>query len=492
MNKTFKDFYSNFGLVDYPFSSFNAEDEIHIKGLFVYPFNFELIKEKFDKHRSVFIIGNRGTGKTAILQELQKGLGEDAIAYVVDDYSKLPINPSLNDYYQFFITIITYALMEKILKSKKKLSKLSHIEKLKLSFFVKYFFDGVTENNLNTTIAVIQVPFIKRITNLAFNKVFRKPLNYVGTSALNAWLASMSMPSIDDGNIKEILPEWKVGADKSFIGKDVSYSLLCDLLRIIKRLEFNTTRIFIDKIDEDIRLLNDADNIGSFIKPLLADNKLLLNQDCHFIISLWQVPFNFIKSEVRTQKLNCELLNWTNNDLKKVLNKRLQIFSNNNICCYTDLFDKNIGEEELNAILNLANSNPRDLWHIFDKIFVQQYSLDSETNKIMNDAVKSGMTEFVKTFNFYEYYPKKVKSRKNSMDIYSYIKHLLKLDSSTFSKNKLDEMAGTGGSTSNYVVGMENIGLLKKDEQKSGVVYYKITDAKVIFAQKYGIDISKD
>jgi hypothetical protein len=78
------------------------------------------------------------------------------------------------------------------------------------------------------------------------------------------------------------------------------------------------------------------------------------------------------------------------------------------------------------------------------------------------------------------------------MDVYSYIAHLQKLDETSFTKNKLDMMAGTGGSTNNYVVGMENIGLIKKVDQKSGNSIYSIADPKVIYAMKNGITIEKN
>ena len=53
--------------------------------------------------------------------------------------------------------------------------------------------------------------------------------------------------------------------------------------------------------------------------------------------------------------------------------------------------------------------------------------MDSNSNKISENAIKAGIVEFVKGFNFYEYYPRNPKAKSNSMDIYSYIKHLMKL-----------------------------------------------------------------
>lgn len=101
------------------------------------------------------------------------------------------------------------------------------------------------------------------------------------------------------------------------------------------------------------------------------------------------------------------------------------------------------------------------------------------------------MREFVGQFNFYEYYPRKANARANSMDVYSFIKHLLKLDETKFTRNRLNEQAGTGSSTQNYTVGMESLGLIEKDYADKGEAIYRIRDPKIRYAIENGVDISK-
>lgn len=98
------------------------------------------------------------------------------------------------------------------------------------------------------------------------------------------------------------------------------------------------------------------------------------------------------------------------------------------------------------------------------------------------------------SFNFYEYYPKKPNFKASTMDIYSYIKHLLKLKDERFTKSQLNGSAKTGSSTSNYIVGMQNIGLVINTKEKSvnGGVLYQINDSKVVYAIKRGLDIARD
>ncbi|WP_454915114.1 hypothetical protein [Xanthobacter sediminis] len=142
-------------------------------------------------------------------------------------------------------------------------------------------------------------------------------------------------------------------------------------------------------------------------------------------------------------------------------------------------------------ILELSNGNPRDLWHLMNRIFRAQYSINARTNVIEKAAIQKGMTDFVKNFNFYEYYPKKANARSNSMDVYAYIRHLLHLDSLTFTRNQLNSKAGTGSSTQNYTVGMESLGLIEKDVSARGEISYQIRDPKVRYAIAHGIEIKR-
>ena len=146
----------------------------------------------------------------------------------------------------------------------------------------------------------------------------------------------------------------------------------------------------------------------------------------------------------------------------------------------------------MNDLYELSNSNPRDLWGIFDAMFNAQYSIDSSSHVIRKEAIIKGLRKFVECFQFYEYYPRKRNAQKNTNDIYSYINYLLKLPKVTeFTNGELRDAASTGGSTTNYITGMMNIGLVKKTDRKrvGGAVIYQINDPKVSYAIFHEIDI---
>jgi hypothetical protein len=247
--------------------------------------------------------------------------------------------------------------------------------------------------------------------------------------------------------------------------------------------------VVIDKVDEDPRFGNDAEEISDFIKNIASDNKILTTDLFHVLLFFWSTPFNYIKDVVRTQKLVFHELAWTRTALEDVLTKRLSAFSNQQLDSYRKIFAE-ISQSNIDLIFEMCNRNPRDLWHIVNKCFSEQFRINSST-KITNDAVLSAIEKFVTDFNYYEYYPRRSNARANTMDVYGYIKHLLKLDSPTFTKDRLNTMAGTGTSTGNYIVGMENMGLVRKtkDKGQAGAVVYEIRDPKVRYAMNHKIAI---
>ena len=61
--RSMKEFYEGFGLKDYPFNVYTAENESqYANEIFVHPLNYDAIKSSYDSNRSIVIRGNRGTG----------------------------------------------------------------------------------------------------------------------------------------------------------------------------------------------------------------------------------------------------------------------------------------------------------------------------------------------------------------------------------------------------------------------------------------------
>lgn len=493
---TFSDFYNQFGLDEYPFNTFTTEDENKKAELFVEPVDYSLIKDAFKNSRTIIMAGNRGTGKTAIVFDLMRNAPDNSFVLYIDDFSSLTEHPSIKDFYKLLSECLVNRLMSQAVEVKKGISRLSKEDKLFLSQLIVNYMTTATYQNLNSKVEEVQLSFLSRFINKA-SKFLQFALNYglsAGTKLFNSMFANQfSLPIIETDSVISILPQVKVNIDTSFKDIDTSFFVLTRICQLIKHIGYSNVVVLLDKIDEDSRFTNDGEQISLFIKPLLTDNKLLLCSDLQVAISLWSIPFDILKSDIRTQKFYCPVLQWHNSDLLRAFNQRVKVYSSGtDVRKFRGFFTDNVTSKDIEQLLTLANHNPEDLWHIFNSLFHKQYAIDPNSSLISQEALSEALADFVLNFNYYEYYPRKKNSRRDSMDIYRYINHLLKLPDSEFTANQLNSYAGTGSSTNNYIGSMQTMGLIVRTDSKVGAgIVYRINDPKVIYAIKKGLKISR-
>jgi shikimate kinase len=499
MKKTFKEFYKTFGLNEFPFNTFTTEQETEIaKHIFVSQGEYDPIIDAFKAERNIILLGERGSGKTAILEDFNRELfKKKRLISVIHDFSSLGKRPTSSEIYKILISNSLITLFTKIGENPLKLISLSREEKVLLSYLLYEFIPPISQDLLKDKISKIQVPYYVKPFNWCYNKI-RGPLNFSATVAKNIAYQyllkhfSYLPPIENEGQIQEFFPELKLNVESNFFTQEITFRLLKRVGDISEKLGYKKPVLLLDRLDEDTRFENDADIISDFLTPFLTDTNLLSIQEFQIVYFIWSTPFRFIEDLVRTQKYYCPSLKWSKNDLEKLLNRRLEFYSVSRILNYKTLFDMNtVSEDDLDKIFELANSNPRDLIHIFKILFEEQYRIDSSATKFDKNLLNVALTKFVLDFNYFEYYPRKSNARANTMDIYSYAAHLLKLDNEEFSKNQLNEKAGTGGSTNNYVVSMEKIGLIENVRSERGNAVYRIKDPKIIFCQRNGLDLKK-
>ena len=360
------------------------------------------------------------------------------------------------------------------------------------------FGDAITDEQLYSQIENVQLNFLQKLLN-KFSKPFTSLLNYGATTITNFGNELLNkhfgayLPAIDENEIRKIFPDIQFPVSKDFKSVEISYSLLNKALLLISEITGTKPFVTIDKLDEDIRLENDSEAISLFIKDLLCNNDLLLNPNIQLFIAVWKIPFSSLSSTFRRSKHYVYDINWDARQLENILNQRLKTYSNNRILNFRSILEKDVAETTIQEIFNLANSNPRDLWGLLDEILKAQYMLNKTHSLISNEAILAGMDSFVKNFSFYEYYPRRKATRKNTNDIYSYIKYLSSLNTTDeFTNYELRSCANTGGSTTNYITAMMNIGLVKKTDLKrtGGSVIYKIIDPKITYAIYHNIEIT--
>lgn len=494
--KSFNEFYEQIGFCKYPFRDRTAEKE-GTSDLFIAPPDFAIIKDAFDSGETAIISGNRGTGKTKLLRNIKTNDLEDAIIVNIENYETVNLSDNLLQFYSLILQNIISETLVYLSKHKKALKKLSKENKVFLSFLIMKYADSFTKSSLAAKIENVQLNAAKKLIN-KISVPLTSFLNYGTTAVANFGSELLNkhfsgyLPSVSQGEILKIFPEIHFNVEDDFNSVSISYSVLDKALLLINQIQNRKPIVIFDKLDEDIRLENDADLTATFIKELICDNKLLLNENIQLLVSVWEIPFLNLSTVFRQSKHTVFKIHWNKPELEKVLNRRLYMYSNGKINDYRVLFANKVPSKLLEELFELSNMNPRDLWSVFDSIFKEQYKIDSDCENLSIAAIENGLVEFVKGFVFYEYYPKKKDARKDTNDVYSYISHLLKLDNTDeFTQPELRDSASTGGSTSGYITGMTNIGLVKKTDNKrpGGAVIYKIHDPKISFAILKKIEI---
>jgi hypothetical protein len=491
----FEDYYKSLGLTSYPFSVYTAEAERE-KAEIIYkkPSNYSVIHETLNGS-SVIVTGERGSGKTALnLDIVRRKMSDNKLLVHIEDFSNLEEEFNHEQLYRFITERIAGEFFKKMELRPNSFWKYDKDDRLNLSMYLHQFVPASTKKQLRDHIKIIQQGIVQRYAIILYN-ITRVILNYglkaatkVVSDALTRHFSAL--PEFDAGDA-EYFKKLEIELDESFTPEDRSWHYMEKLCSLILKSNIDEIIIVIDKIDEDPRFKNDAERIAIFIERLASNHKLIINCNFKVVLFVWSTPFNSIKSSIRTQKISLQTLSWTGQELKEVAGKRLYAFSEKSLNNIESIFD-NDALSYIDDMIYMCNENPRDLWHILNKSLVSQFEIDC-SKKITKEAIEKGIEKFVREFNYYEYYPKKTNARKDSMDIYSYIKHLLKLNSDTFTKNQLNELAGTGSSTSNYVVAMENMGLIRRtgDKKSQGGLVYNIRDPKVRYARDKGIDVSQ-
>lgn len=497
---SFDEFVAGFGFDQFPFTQFSTENELHLRAqLFCQPSEYSPTLEAFSNGQTMFVVGNRGTGKTALLYDLEARAQEDSNLLLarLDDYSQLATEFTVANFYRLLITKLTRALFLRIVNERSRVKRLKPEQRMLLVYLLREFFPAVSKAELVRRIEEVSrgkvIAFAKRVYNF-----FRDLLNYGLSTALQLTSDvvrqhfSMLPPQPSEVLLKSYFPEIPYEADKRLEKQLVSYEFLDRCLELVRDLGYSRFILVIDKLDEDTRLRNDAELIANFIEPILTDNKLLLNSKIQEVVSVWSVPFSLLADRVRSQKIYCARLTWKTKDLETALNRRLSVFSRGRVTDYRVILDEVVTSDQITEIFYLANGNPRDLWHIFNKMFHAQYEIDPLSRRINSEAIRAGLTAFVQGFNYYEYYPRAIGARADSLDVYSFIRHLLRLGQIEFTRNAFKEATGvSGGSVSNYLRQMQRMGLITDFDRDGTHRVYRITDPKVEYAITHGVNIAK-
>ena len=478
-----KELYQSLGLTTNLFSKFSAEEEVeYLDSIYVIPKYFNSLYSNLKDASSRFIIGSRGSGKTALILQLKNALeNENVYTYLLDNFENIPKRDNEKHFIFEIIQGITSDFSLILAKNPSLLKKLDKFEKEKLSFIIEQFFKTLSKKEyLDRNNRVKRFKMQNRLKEF-FNFYLNKPINLLISGGIEIFsdsvAKSLGLPKVQAQNFyKNYFPEFKISTpEKKLTIKDFEYNslkdILIDLCKIIKKSGYKNVVILIDKIDENRNLKGSINDVCNFIEEILKDTNLLMQNDFSLVFSIWDEVRNVLASRgVRFDKFRPIDVTWTNKEITEIINKRIGFFSNNSKEIDNLLFNR----DEKNGIIELANYSPRDLFHLLANIYDEQSVIDSSSTFFTQEAITNGKLKFCKEYEYYALFPS---NRNSKDDVFRNINRLLKTAKIKLKSNDIASVLKVNPATANsYIKIMSDFNFIKMTDEQ---YVYNVIDPKI-------------
>lgn len=479
--------FSNMGFEKNPFSKFSAEDErTYLKEIYETPRFYQTLVDELVEGNSRYLLGERGVGKSALMFYLIEDLRSKGIyPILIDEYDETPIK---NNGYELLLlveqNIITHLGVE-LLCNKSKVKKLAKDDREKLAFLINVFFKNLNKNKVKELYEEISGEKKKNIFKRLCNHFLIKPINIILSGASNVAGLTVSkalgLPIIDNNVVYlQFVSELSENGETKEYSK-MNYKDIKEILRetavLIEKLGYKKLVVFFDKLDEYTKLKSQIDLIVDFIETITTDTSLIYSQEFGFEFLLWnKLKEKMKEKQVRFDKARPIDIDWSKEELKKILSRRLSFFSEHKIKVEDIFFDS----KKLDKVIELANGSPRQLTMLLARIYEEQSKTDGNVKKFSDEAVKRGMNSFCQNFEYELFYPK--------LTIKDVVNRILKVGKTEFTISDLASATKKSIPTAtNWIRTMKNVGFVEETEgELSGKAkVYKVIEPKIRYMIEY-------
>ncbi|HZL11734.1 MAG TPA: MraY family glycosyltransferase [Prolixibacteraceae bacterium] len=485
------------GLKQNPFSNFSAEQEIdYLDDIYYSPKYFQPLFSDIKTGHTRFILGARGSGKTALLIKLKKQLDKNNVfSIIIDDYEGIPTENNSKFFLENTIRKIVTGYCFSIINSPILLKRLKKNEKEKLTFFIENFFDPITkkefENYVNITSNYKSRNFWIRICNYLL-KPFNSALSLGIEIGGDVVKKSIGLDTFNTTMVyKDYLKEFKEYIpNKTLFLESANYSaykdILCDLSKIIKNSGFEQVVIMYDKIDEYKYLGGDITQITKFLNEILRDTNLLLNRDFGLVFSIWsELKSDLSKIGVRFDKISPIDVTWNNSELEDIINVRLNYSSikpQNSIKFEDILADPRSSED----IISISDKSPRDLLKLIFTIYYEQADIDNRSSYLSILAIRKGILKFISDYEYYSILPQ----INNKDDILKSLSKILYCGKLTFKVSDISQDLNISIPTANGLIKNLIIHgiIIELNQTRGNAKIFEIIDPKIVWLIKNQIN----
>jgi hypothetical protein len=380
--REYRQFFSTLGFDEDPFQYTNADEEERLTDYFVAPPYFPSVFGDPDHPKTFVVFAPRGGGKSAQRRIIENTCVINRVLSITYDQFEFPDikNPSDVTLYYHLRNIIRFALMGLLVTLNDNPYLKDNLTNQDQEIFVrlaKEYLSDTSELALKQSLNSLKS--IKDKVHDFWNEWL--PLINVGLSALLKKLVGSDVGSLDKYS--------GAGSDKSPYQK---YNLEL-VISLAQKLGYRSIYVLVDRVDEAELTGNNTNSSFQLIQSMLRDLELLEMKGIGFKFFLWDQLEPFYKDIARTDRIRQETLEWDDEMLLRMWEKRLLAFSKGKVSCLDQVSDP------LNPIVDMlsvifANQSPRDMIRVGAQIISEQQEINISSGKISNLAVFRGIEKF--------------------------------------------------------------------------------------------------
>ena len=387
--RKFRKFFSDLGFEDNPFAYTNADEEDRLPEYFVSPPYFESVFGDPKKPKSFIVFAPRGGGKTAQRRMIERQSADNeilAITYDNFDFSDVS-KPNEVKIYHHLRRIIRFILTGLLvnLHSKPQIEQL--LSKDDKQIFLKLAAEHF--GDIKSTDLKIALDSLKSFKD-KFKDFWNEwiPAIGIGMQAVLKLLKPIQDLGDNISNLTKFQdPEFKAADSLKF-----QLKLLVDLSQ---KLGWKSIYILVDRVDEASTTGgNNAKDSFALLEPLLRDLSLLEFSGIAFKFFLWDQLQPLCKDVVRTDRVNQEGLDWDDQMLTDMWEKRLQAYSGKKIKKLSQIAEPLIPYTIDDLCLLFSNHSPRDLIRVGDQIFAEQQEVNLNSTHLSESAIYKALDKF--------------------------------------------------------------------------------------------------
>ena len=366
-----------------PFAKTNADEEELLKSYFIEPPFFKAVYGDPTTPKSAVVFAPRGGGKTALKRMIEIASQPDSFVCVT--YNQFPVgSKKLGDIdHDFHLQNLVKLLLVAVITSAHQVGveRLTKDDRHLIYLLAKRYFSEIDVTELKAAIASVQ-----NVGDKA-KELWDKYTGPIGL-VVNALLSKIGLGEAE-------LKQFDEQTGK--LGQTIDQIQV--LGAMAERLGYKCVYVLIDKVDETA-LTGKSSTSYRFIEPLLADLQLLESRRFGFKFFLWNLLLDEYRAVARPDRVKYYTLEWTAQQLKDMLSKRLQAHSEERVSSFGAICSNDIEGDIDTMIAHFSQGSPRNVIRLCKEIIDQQSEIDSHADKISREAVIRGFNTFAKNYTY--------------------------------------------------------------------------------------------